>query len=257
MYKTKRFTVRKEKDIIKEIRQAAAMGLDFRKVFLADGNPMAMTTKRLLPILQEIAKSFPAVRRVSTYALPGDIIRKSRAELKELKEAGVKLIYVGIESGDDEVLRMMNKSETFASSVDGLLKAKEAGIKLSVMILNGVGGKKYSKQHAVNSARVLNVIQPDYASVLVLSFPYGVEHYKKRFMGDYEEMRILDLLEEMQWFMVSTNLENTIFRSDHASNYLILKGRLNKDKADFLNRIKFAIEHPSLAGLREEWQRGL
>lgn len=257
MYKSKRFTLRKQEDVIDEIRRAAALPVEFRKVFLADGNPMSLSTERLMPLLEGISTRLPKVRRISTYALPGDISRKSMRELKELREAGLTLLYVGIESGDDEVLRMMAKGETYASTVSGLRMAREAGIKLSVMILNGVGGKLYSGQHAVNSARILNEIQPEFASVLVLSFPFGEAHYKERFAGRYVGMNIVDLLEELRVFIDNTDLQNTVFRSDHASNYLVLKGRLGQDKADFLQRIDRAISNPELAELRQEWQRGL
>src|ERR1035437_3639293 len=185
MYTSKTFTAKTEEDILREIQSVAAIHPDVRKVFLADGNPMALSAKRLLKILSAIKQSFPKVRRVSTYALPRDILAKTKEELKELKEAGLNLVYVGIESGDDEVLQMMDKGETFSSIKTGLLLAKEAGIKLSVIILEGVGGLKYSEQHALNSAKILNEIQPEFASVLVLSFPFGIERYIQRFQGEY------------------------------------------------------------------------
>lgn len=257
MYTSKRFKLKKEEDIIQEIKTVAEIQPGIRKVFLADGNPMALSTKRLLTIFYAIKEAFPKNRRVSTYALPRDILSKSPEELIELRNAGLKMVYVGIESGDDEVLRMMNKGETFSSTVDGLLKAKKAGIKLSVIILEGVGGLTYSNQHAINSAKVLNNIQPEFASVLVLSFPYGIERYKQRFRGDYVPMRIPDLLREMKVFISHTELENTIFRSNHASNYIVLNGILSRDKQQFLDRLQFAINNPHIAGLRAEWQRGL
>ncbi|OFX35771.1 MAG: radical SAM protein [Bacteroidetes bacterium GWA2_32_17] len=257
MYSTKKFSVKKEEDIFKEIEEVSELIPGIRKIFLADGNPMVLSTEKLKRILDKISKTFPKVRRVTTYALPRDIISKTPEELKLLQESGLKMIYVGIESGDDEVLKYINKGETYNSTVEGLLKAKEAGIKLSVIILEGVGGLKYSEQHAINSAKILNAIQPEFASVLVLSFPYGIEHYKLKFIGEYISMAIPDLLKEMEVFINNIQLENTIFRSNHASNYLVLNGILNRDKELFLNKIDFAIKNPKLAGLRAEWQRGL
>jgi radical SAM superfamily enzyme YgiQ (UPF0313 family) len=257
MYTSKTFKVKDEEEVLNEIKAAARFDPDVRKVFLADGNPMALSTKRLLKILNAIKQSFPKLRRVSTYALPNDILSKSDEELSELKEAGLTMVYVGIESGDDEVLKMINKSETFSSTVDGLLKAKKAGIKLSVIILNGVGGLNYSKQHAIHSAEILNHIQPEFASSLVLSFPFGEKQYKKRFNGEYLPMTIAELLEEMKIFIEHTELAGTIFRSNHASNYLVLSGVLSKDKQAFLDQINFALKHPAIAGLRQEWMRGL
>ena len=257
MYSSKTFRAKEDEEILREISVIAKLQPDFRKVFLADGNPMALSTKRLIKILAAIKDAFPKVRSVSTYALPSNLISKSSDELKSLKEAGLKMVYVGIESGDDEVLKMINKGETFKSTADGLLKAKEAGIKLSVIILNGVAGRTYSKQHAVNSANLLNLIQPESASVLVLSFPFGVERYKQKFIGDYVPMTIPELLQEVEEFISNTQLESTIFRSNHASNYLVLSGILSRDKAIFLEQLHFAINNPKIAGLRAEWQRGL
>jgi radical SAM superfamily enzyme YgiQ (UPF0313 family) len=257
MYTSKNFRVKKEEDILNEIKTAAKLLPETRKIFLADGNPFVLSTNKLLTILNAIRESFPKARRVSTYALPGDIRSKSIEELRALCNAGLRQIYVGIESGDDELLKMVNKGETFSSTTEALLKAKEAGIKLSVIILNGLGGLKYSNQHAINSARILNKIQPEFASVLVLSFPFGIEHYIKKFNGEYIPMNITDLLKEMEVFISNTKLTGTIFRSNHASNYLVLSGILSKDKETFLEQIRFAINNPDTAGLREEWQRGL
>jgi radical SAM superfamily enzyme YgiQ (UPF0313 family) len=257
MYTSKTFRPKEEEEVLREINLVAKLQPGIRKVFLADGNPMALSTKRLLKILSAIKEAFPKVRSVSTYSLPSNLISKSEEELKTLREAGLKLVYVGIESGDDEVLGMINKGETFASTSEGLLKAKEAGIKLSVIILNGVGGLKYSKQHAINSAKLLNIIQPEFASVLVLSFPFGIERYKLKFKGEYVPMTIAELLQEMEEFISHTELESTIFRSNHASNYIVLSGILPRDKSHFIEQLHFAINNPKIAELRAEWQRGL
>jgi len=257
MYTSKTFRVRKEEDVLREIENISILQPGIKKIFLADGNPMVLSTQKLLTILNAIQKAFPQIERVSTYALPSNILSKTPEELKELKKAGLNMVYVGVESGDDEVLRMIKKSETYRSTIDGLMKAKEAGIALSAIILNGVAGLKYSPQHAINSAKILNQVQPEYASSLVLSFPYGLDHFKKRFDGEYIPMSIIDLLRETEIFISHTELKNTLFRSNHASNYLVLKGSLSNDKQDFLRRIRFAIDSPDVAGLREEWQRGL
>ena len=257
MYSSKSFKIRNEEEIIKDINSTAHAYQGIRKIFLADGNPMILATKKILPILYAIKNTFPKVRRVSTYALPRDILSKSLEELKTLREAGLNLIYIGIESGDDELLLKINKGETYNSTVDGLFKAKEAGIKLSVIIINGLGGTEYSDQHAINSAKILNEIQPEFASALVLSFPFGTEHFKKRFNGNFIPMNIIDLFKEMKTFISYSDLKSTIFRSNHASNYLVLSGILSRDKQQFIDQINNAINNPETAGLREEWQRGL
>lgn len=257
MYSSKKFKVRKEEEIIREIKEVASISTDIKKVFLADGNAMVLSSSKLLRIINEINKAFPRVTRISAYALPKDISSKTDDELKQLSDAGLKLLYVGIESGDDELLRLINKGETFNSSVDGLQKARKAGIKLSVMILNGLGGKNYSVQHAINSAKAINLIQPEFLSTLVLSFPYGEDHFKKRFKGNFKALTTLELIEEMKIFIENLELENSVFRSDHASNYLVLKGNLNRDKQKFLNNINTVLQSPDDASLRPEWTRGL
>jgi len=257
MYTSKNFKVRKEDEVIQEINVSACTFPGTRKFFLGDGNAMVLSSKRLLKILAVINEAFPNIQRISAYALPGDISSKSMEELITLREAGLKLIYVGIESGDDEVLRMVNKNETYDSTIEGLLKAKEAGIKSSVMILNGLGGLKYSEQHAINSAKIINLIQPEFVSTLVLTFACGIDRYIEKFKEVYVPMSITELLKEMEIFITHTELESTIFRSDHASNYLVLKGILSRDKQKFLTNIHSAIINPEVSELRKEWERGL
>jgi radical SAM superfamily enzyme YgiQ (UPF0313 family) len=257
MYSSKKFRIRKEEDIFRDIDRAADYSTDIRKIFLADGNAMVLSSGKLLKTLNYLNEKFPRLNRVSAYAIAKDLENKTIDELKSIKDAGLKLLYIGIESGDDELLELINKGETYESTAKNLLKLKEAGIKTSVMILNGLGGRVYSKQHALNSARIVNETQPDFLSTLVLGFPYGVEHYKQKFIGDFKELNPIELLEEMHLFISATNLESTIFRSDHASNYLSLKGILSRDKEKLLQQIEFAIAHANKGVLREEWQRGL
>jgi radical SAM superfamily enzyme YgiQ (UPF0313 family) len=257
MYTSKKFRVKPEEDVLRDIQLVKDSGMDIRKVFLADGNAMVLSSQKLQRITNHLNKMFPKLSRISAYAIAKDLEFKSLEELIELREAGLKLIYVGIETGSDELLRLINKDESYWSIRDNLLKAKQAGIKLSVMILTGLGGKKYSEQHAIYSARLINIIQPDYLSTLILSFPYGVNHYKSRFGGVFEEMNPTELLQEQCRFISELNLENVVFRSDHASNYLALKGILSRDKERLLSELEIAIHHPDQAVLREELQRGL
>ncbi len=257
MYTSKKFRVKPEKELFAEIDQAAHHFPNTRKVFLADGNAMVLSADKLIRILSYLNDKFNKLSRISAYAIPKDIKHKSVDELCAMHQAGLKLIYVGIESGDDELLEKINKGETSESTVASMRKANEAGIKSSVMIINGLGGKKYSQQHAINSAKVINAIQPEFLSTLVLSFPLGIDHYKQRFGSDFAEMNILGLLHEQQTFVSNLNLDSTIFRSDHASNYLTLKGILGRDKQSLLEQIQSAIKAPEFANLRQEWQRGL
>jgi len=177
--------------------------------------------------------------------------------MAELNDMGLSLFYVGCESGDNLVLERVNKGESFDSSLAALKKIKAAGAKSSVMILNGMGGTRYSQQHAVNSARLMNEAQPEYLSTLVVSFPTGIDRYQAGFNGEFEALDQAGLFQEMYWLLDTLELENTIFRSDHASNYLVLKGILNKDKPRLLQTVRAALERPGAVVLRPEWMRGL
>ena len=255
MYTSKKFKIRNQDEILHQIQALSPYKDQIKKVFLADGNAMVLSAERLLKIIETLKEQFPRIRRISSYALTADILRKNDNEIKELSDAGLDLLYVGIESGSDKVLEKVNKSESFDSTMEGLIKARHYGIKLSVMILNGLGGKELYEEHALKSAELVSKIQPEYLSTLVLSFPYGLEHFKKRLGSEFSVLNKRELLKELEIFIKNLNLEKSIYRSDHASNYLILKGILNADKEKLLERISFALDHPEI--LREEHYRGL
>ena len=164
---------------------------------------------------------------------------------------------MGCESGDDLVLERVSKGENYDSSLEALLKVRAAGARSSVMILNGMGGRRYTQQHALNSARLMNAAQPDYLATLVLSFPAGMERYQQGWRGEFEPMEQTELFSEMHRFIDALELERTIFRSDHASNYLALKGVLGSDKQAMLDQLSRAMDDPASMPLRQEWQRGL
>jgi radical SAM superfamily enzyme YgiQ (UPF0313 family) len=253
----KRFNLKPQQEIEQELEAAAAGGLKVRRIFLADGDAMTLSFRRLKLILQAINRYLPEVQRVSSYCLPRNLKSKTVSQLAELKSLGLELFYVGCESGDDLVLERVNKGEDFDSSLAALRKIKAAGSKSSVMILNGMGGQRYSRQHAVNSARLMNEAQPEYLSTLVVSFPAGLERYQAGFRGEFEPLDQAGLFREMFWLLDNLELENTIFRSDHASNYLVLKGSLNRDKPRLLQTVRDALERPGAVNLRPEWMRGL
>jgi radical SAM superfamily enzyme YgiQ (UPF0313 family) len=252
----KKFRPKPQADIDQELQAIAASGEKIRRVFLADGDAVTLSFKRLKGILESIKKHLPNVQRVSSYCLPRNLLNKTVEELTELRELGLSLMYVGCESGDDEVLAAIEKGETFNSSLEALIKIKQSGMKSSVMILNGMGGVRYSEQHALRSALLMNEAQPDYLATLVVSFPMGMQRVQAGFDGQYQPLEQMDLFREMQMLLEALELEKTIFRSDHASNYLILKGVLNKDKDKLLQTVNQAINSPNSAGLRQEWQRG-
>ncbi|MDO9623644.1 MAG: radical SAM protein [Pseudomonas sp.] len=251
----KKFRARDEREVLDEIRRAGER-LIVQRVFLADGDALVLPTRRLLVILSAIREHMPDVERVSSYCLPRNLRKKSVDELKELADAGLRMAYVGCESGDDEVLARINKGETFESSLSALDKLGQAGITRSVMILNGLGGVTLSEQHADNSARLMNETQPEFLSTLVVSFPQGEARFRQAF-ADYQPLTQQQLFIEVERLLQGLELRDTVFRSDHASNYLVLKGNLGADKARLLAQVRAAIEQPQGAGLRQEWQRGL
>ncbi len=253
----KKFRLIPQAQIDAALAEIAAAGTPVRRVFLADGDAMTLSVRRLKLILGSINRYLPAVQRVASYCLPRNLNRKSVDQLAELRAMGLSLFYVGCESGDDLVLDRVHKGETFATSLSALQKIKAAGARSSVMILNGMGGSRYSEQHAVNSARLMNAAQPDYLSTLVISFPLGTQRYEAGFNGEFEPLDQPGLFREMYRLLDMLDLEQTIFRSDHASNYLVLKGTLGRDKEKLLDTVRTAIERPQSINLRPEWQRGL
>jgi radical SAM superfamily enzyme YgiQ (UPF0313 family) len=250
MYTSKHFTVRKEADVFNDIEAFIPYAPQIRKVFLADGDPLVLSNKRLLKILSKITTTFPNLRRISAYASPANLNNKSISELEELKAAGLSLLYIGIESGDDNVLAAIQKGETQQSIITGINKSKLADMDSSVMIINGVGGKLLTKQHAIQSAKVLNAVQPKFASTLVMTAHKGLAHFESRFKGVFTQMNTGELFSELRLFIEHLELKETIFRSDHASNKLVLKGVLNRDKIKFLDQINHAIQYPHGANVR-------
>ena len=253
----KKFRPKPQQEIEQELATIAASGYAVRKVFLADGDAMTLSFRRLKNILEAINRYLPDVQRISSYCLPRNLLKKSVEELAELKTMGLNLMYVGCETGDDLLLEKIQKGETYDSSLAALIKIKAAGMKSSIMILNGIGGSKYSEDHAINSARLMNEAQPEYLATLVISFPTGLERYQAGFNGEFQPLTQLELFHEMEILLDTLDLEKTIFRSDHASNYLVLKGVLNKDKDALLQQVRTAINQPGVIPLRQEWQRGL
>ncbi|TLD45313.1 MAG: hypothetical protein FAZ92_02419 [Accumulibacter sp.] len=253
----KQFRARAEEEVLESIRLAGERcGHAVRRVFLADGDALVLPTRRLLRVLEAIRSHLPAVRRVSSYCLPRNLRRKSTDELRQLAAAGLSIAYVGAESGDDEVLERVHKGETFASTADALDRLGQAGITRSVMILNGLAGPQLSLRHAENSARLANATQPEYLATLVVSFPLGEERFRGAFPG-WRPLDQRELFVEMERFLERLELQRTVFRSDHASNWLVLKGTLDTDKPRLLRQLRQAIDDPAAAPLRPAWARGL
>ena len=253
----KAFRARDEAEVVDSIRRTGERyGAQVRRVFLADGDALVLPTRRLLAYLEAIRTHLPAVHRVSSYCLARNLTKKSVAELKSLAEAGLGLAYLGAESGDDEVLARVSKGETFESTRAALDKLGEAGITRSVMILNGLGGEALSAQHADNSARLINATRPEYLSTLVVTLHDAGRRFLQAW-PDWQALSQQGLFRELERFLAALELERTVFRSDHASNWLVLKGTLGADKARLLAQVRAAIAQPESAPLRPAWLRGL
>ena len=238
MYTSKQFSARKEEDVFSDIDSLLPYSNNIRKVFLADGDPLVLSTNRLIKVLNKLKQSFPRLQRISAYASPNNLLNKTLEELTLIKEAGLSLLYIGLESGDEKVLSFINKGATQVEMIEALNKSQKAGLHSSVMIINGVGGKDYSKQHAINSAKLINAIQPKYLSTLVLHAYRGMNYLKSRIDVEFDELNKIELIEEIKLFIEHLELKETIFRSDHASNHLVLKGVIPRDKVKFLTQIE-------------------
>lgn len=253
----KKFALRDEVETLDALRQIGAQFPgQVQRVFLGDGDAMVLSTRRLMTVLLAIKEQLPQVRRISSYCLPRNVRNKSVAELTELRAAGLSLVYVGAESGDDEVLQKIQKGETLETTRDALDKLGQAGMTRSVMLLNGLGGRVHSKQHARNSAKLANLTQPEFLATLVVSFPKGEQRFRQHY-PEWEALTQQELFVEMQQFLQLLELKRTVFRSDHASNWLVLKGVLGAEKSRLLQQVAQAIDQPASAALRAQWQRGL
>ncbi len=251
MYREKRFRVRPLEELEREIDWAAAQaGEHVRKVFLADGDALIAKSSFLLSLLERLRAAFPELQRVSCYASPQALAVRSVDEMRALAEAGLTLYYLGIESGHDTVLARLEKGVDSAEMIRVAGKASEAGVKLSTMILLGAGGRALSQEHARESARVVNAIQPRFVSTLVMTPVEGTPLHEQAQRGQVDELSPLELARELQGFLAGLELEGSIFRSNHASNYLALAGSLPKDKARLLGALESVLGGPNLPRTR-------
>ncbi|MDI9620081.1 MAG: radical SAM protein [Candidatus Nezhaarchaeota archaeon] len=242
-YKDRKFMVKRPDDIFASIRLAKALyGDRVRRVFLADGNALAMPTEELLAVLEVLKKEFPRLERVSCYGGPLDALRKTRSELQELCDRGLKLVYLGVESGDDEVLKKINKGVSSAGMVEACRKLVESGLKLSVTVILGLAGKEGSHRHAVETAKVLNRVDPHYLAPLTLMIVPGTPLHQEYARGFFKPLTPLETLVELKVLVEHLELTECIFRCNHASNYLPVGGALPGDKAEILRLLGEVIE---------------
>ena len=258
MYRDKRFRVRPIGELKDEIAWARdAMGPDVRKVFLADGDALVAKASFLHELLDELGAAFPNLQRTSVYASPQSIQVRSVEEMSSLREAGLTQYYLGIESGHDQVLADLVKGVDAEEMIAVGRKANDAGVRLSTMILLGAGGRALSREHALESARVVNAIQPRFVSTLVMTPVENTPLGEQDERGEVDHLTPIELAAELREFVAALELEGSIFRSNHASNYLAVGGSLPKDKDAIVEALDAVLQHPDAAPFRPEWARGL
>lgn len=234
-----------------------AQGWDGKKIFLQDGDALVYPFPKLRDVLQYLNEKLPSVERVGTYATPQDILRRSVDELKELRQLKVGIFYTGLESGDDELLQRIGKKVTSDEIIEAGKKVKEAGITFSVTIILGLGGVEGSKKHALETARVLTEIDPDYVGALTLTFVPGTPLYEQRERNEFHPLSPFQSLEELKLIVESSNFTDCFFSSMHASNYLSVRGRLPRGKEKMLSQLDQVLAARNPALLRPEFLRGL
>ncbi|MEG0812627.1 MAG: radical SAM protein [Clostridium sp.] len=252
MYKSKDFRVRSMEEIMSDLQGAADhYGSYVRKVFLADGDALVMKTEDLLTILRAIKTLFPQAGRVASYGTAQDILRKSEEELRQLSEAGLGIIYVGAESGDDEILRYIHKGVTAEEVIAAGQKLKRCGIQTSVTLISGLGGRGKVEEHALSCARLVSAMNPDYASFLTLRLYEGTPMYDDVIEGRFERITADEIADEMKVFLDHVDSPGTVFRTNHASNYVILAGNLNDDIPEMLETLNEAKKNHHYRRMRE------
>ena len=255
MYDDKHFALRPMDEIVEDFRMARQAYRSVRRIFLADGDAMMRPAKDLASILDLIAGLFPECERVTCYASPASLKVKSEEELRMLRSKGLAMVYMGLESGCDAVLERMNKGHTAAAIVEAGQKARRCGLALSVTAITGLGGPALLERHAISTAEAFNAMNPEYIGMLTLMVEPGTPLYDWVRSGEFQLLTQPQVLQETRLLMEHLDSPGSVFRMNHASNYLVLKGTLNGDQAAMLRTID-AAEH-DLSRLRPEAWRGL
>jgi radical SAM superfamily enzyme YgiQ (UPF0313 family) len=226
-------------------------------VFICDGDALIIPQKKLLPIIKSIKHNIKGLERIGTYANTKSILRKTPEELRELRELGLSIAYLGVETGNEELLKKIQKGATYDQMVEGGRRIKEAGITLSVTVLLGIGGIEMSEAHAIDTARILTDIDPDYAGALTVMVVPGTELYNEQMAGEFQLPDTFGFLEELRIMIAESDFTNCFFTSNHASNYLPIKARMPEEKEETLRTIERVIGSRNRKILRPEFMRGL
>ena len=245
MFREKRFRIRKVEEIFKDIDEARQTFPHIRSIFLIDGNVLAQKTEFLLKILNKITSTFPECSKIALYAGLNDLRRKSVEDLKELKQAGLTLAYTGLESGDRVTLERIKKGLTLEQAEKGMAKAKAAGIDILVSIIFGIGGRERSREHIVETTRLLNMMKPEQIALMALTIQPGTELAKQVETGAFIQATPLQILEEEKYLLKNLVSFETIYWGDHGNNIVSSRGNLPESRELFLGKIDHAIaNHP-------------
>jgi radical SAM superfamily enzyme YgiQ (UPF0313 family) len=230
---------------------------DGKRVFLQDGDALVYPYPRLMEALQYLNGKFPALERIASYATPQDVLRRSVQELRDLKKQKLGILYMGVESGDDDVLKKIRKNVSHDQMVEAAKKVKASGILLSVTVILGLGGVAGSEKHALETARILTEMDPDYAGALTLTLIPETEIYKEWESGRFEMITPFDSLRELKTMVEHSTFSNCFFSSMHASNYFSIRGSMPKDKGKILRQLQALLSRRDPNMLRPEFMRGL
>jgi len=242
MYKSKKFRVRALSEVMEDLNWVKKYyPYRFDRVFLADGDALVVKTGDLIAVLDKIYQLFPQTRRVTTYGAAKDVLQKTPEELQMLRAHGLEMVYLGAESGSDKVLRDITKGVTAAETVEACRKLKNAGIKVSMTLITGLGGRADTREHAIESAKLVSATKPEYLGLLTLTLGRGAPLTRDYNDGKFQKLTALEGLEEQKLFLEHVDSEGTVLRSNHVSNYMSLAGTLNQDRQAMLSQLERVI----------------
>lgn len=243
MFREKNFRVRNIEEVIEDLDSARNYYSRVGRIFLADGDALVLKNEKLMVILNHIRKTFPECERVTIYGTPQDVLRKSHEELVELREAGLQIIYIGAESGSDKVLKNICKGATRAELIEAVRKIEAAGIKASVTFISGMGGKENWEEHAIETGTMISEMEPSYVGLLTLMVEREVPLYQDIQSGKFQLLSVEEVVAETLLMLKHANVnKKCVFRSNHASNYVSLRGDLPNDKEDMMALLRRAME---------------
>ncbi len=248
MYRTKEYSERPWEEIKSEIDIVSKSFPQTERIFLADGDAINLHTEKLIQILDYIKEKFPNLQRISCYAMPKNLLQKSPEELTQLNNRGLDMLYIGIETGNDILLKKITKGATSKSIIDACDRAKRSGFIISCMIILGIGGKKYSVDHIMETARVVSAVSPNFLAALTLIIEDGVyDEFMKKFDEPFETLDDSLILNELEMLLNDINpVSPMVFRANHASNVYSIGGNLPEDKEKMITLVRNLRAHPEL-----------